>query len=71
MFADIYSAREVNTFGISSADLAQAVEGGLYFDSNEKIVEYIRENAGENDIILVMGAGDINKISETLIGEKE
>lgn len=71
VFADIYSAREVNTFGISSADLAQAVEGGLYFDSNEKIVEYIRENAGENDIILVMGAGDINKISETLIGEKE
>lgn len=71
VFADIYSAREVNTFGISSADLATAVTGGLYFDSTEKIADYLRETARDGDMILVMGAGDIIKLSGILTGENK
>ena len=69
VFADIYSAREVNTFGITSADLAAAVEGAVYFDSFEKITEYLRDHVHAGDLVLTMGAGDVYKISEMLIGE--
>ena len=67
IFADIYSAREVNTSGITSADLARAVPGALYFDSFSDIVSYLRENARPGDLVLTMGAGDVYKIGEMLL----
>lgn len=71
IFADIYSARETNTFGVSSSDLAQAVPGALYFDSFEKIVDYIKETAHAGDLVLTMGAGDVYKIGEMFLGEEK
>ncbi|MCI8331924.1 MAG: UDP-N-acetylmuramate--L-alanine ligase [Clostridiales bacterium] len=70
IFADIYSAREVNTSGITSADLAEAVPGAVYFDSFEKIVHYVQQNAGAGDLVLTMGAGDVYKIGEMLLQEE-
>lgn len=70
IFADIYSAREVNTSGITSADLAEAVPGAVYFDSFEKIVHYVRQNAEAGDFVLTMGAGDVYKIGEMLLQEE-
>ena len=70
IFADIYSARESNTFGVSSGDLAKAVGAkAIYLPSFEEIAEFLRENAHSGDVVLTMGAGDVYKIGEMLTPE--
>ncbi len=66
IFADIYAAREINTTKISSEDLAGKVAGALYFDSFEKIAGYLKENVSEGETVIIMGAGDVNKICDLL-----
>lgn len=62
IFADIYAAREKNLFGITSKALADATPNGMYVGDFEKISEYLKNNIKENDLILIMGAGDIIKL---------
>lgn len=67
IFADIYAARETDTLGVSSKLLADmAGENALYIDSFEAIADYLRQNAETGDLILTMGAGDVNKIAYML-----
>ena len=67
IFADIYAAREVNTTGISSKMLADKIPGAVYIESFEKIAAYLEENVKEGDTVIVMGAGDIIKLSDLLV----
>lgn len=70
IFADIYAARETNTFGVSSEDLAKAVgKNASYLPSFEAIADFLRENARKGDLILTMGAGDVYKIGKMLNNE--
>ena len=67
ILADIYAARETDTLGVSSEQLAKDVgDNALWFDSFEKIADYLRANAKEGDIILTMGAGNITNLSKLL-----
>lgn len=66
LLADIYAARETNTYGVSSAQLAQRIPGAEALGSFEEIADKVREEADENTIVLVMGAGDIIKVSDLL-----
>ena len=65
--AEIYAAREHNTLGISSADLAQHIPGCRFFPDFGQIEEALRETARPGDIILTVGAGDVYKIGEHLV----
>ena len=65
--AEIYAARETNTLGISSADLAKQIEGSLFFPSFAEIESSLRAAARPGDIILTVGAGDVYKIGENLV----
>lgn len=65
--AEIYAARETNTLGISSADLAAKIDGSLFFSTFEEIENSLRAAARPGDIILTVGAGDVYKIGENLI----
>jgi len=67
IFAEIYAAREKNTFGISSKDLADKIDGALFIDSFEKIAEYVKKNAKEGDLVVSMGAGDVFKVHQLLL----
>ena len=62
IFADIYAAREKNEYGISSKDLADALENGKYLGDFDSITDYLKETIKENDLLLIMGAGDIINI---------
>ena len=64
--ADIYAAREKNTFGISGKDIADQLDGGEYYPSFEQIEARVREIAQPNDLIITMGAGNINCIGPKL-----
>ena len=62
ILADIYAAREQNTYGISSKEIADKLDGGEYYDSFEKIEARLKEIAQPNDLILTMGAGNVYQI---------
>ena len=67
IFADIYAAREVNTTGVSTKQLAEhigekAVWGGD-FDQCAKLLE---NSLKKGDVGIVMGAGDVYKVFEYL-----
>lgn len=68
IFAEIYAAREKNTFGISSKDIADKIEGAMYIPVFEDIASYLLENAEKGDLIVTMGAGDIFKLHKMLLG---
>lgn len=63
----IYAAREQNTIGIYSSDIAKEVPGAVSFDTFDEIADYLRKNAGPNDLVLTMGAGNINTVGPMLI----
>ena len=67
VLAEIYAAREQNTLGISSKDLAEKIPGSVYCPTLEKVTEKLRELARPGDIILTVGAGDIYLAGEALV----
>ncbi len=71
ILADIYAARETDTLGISSADLAvEAKQLGTdshYFPSFAEIEAFLRENCKSGDLLITMGAGDIVTVGEDLL----
>lgn len=72
LLADIYAAREKNTIGISSKDLQQEIlklgTECQYFPTFDEIENYLLENCEPGDLLITMGAGDVVKIGENLLG---
>ncbi len=68
LLAEIYAAREQNTGAISSAMLAERVERATFFPTFRELESVLRDLARPGDIILTVGAGDIYKIGESLVG---
>ncbi len=57
----IMGSREINTYGISSEDLAKGLKDVCIVDGFQNIADKIIETAKENDIVITMGGGDIYK----------
>ena len=68
---DIYAAREKNTYGISSKDLADRIcslgKDAKYIPDFDECVNYLKSNVKENDIVLTQGAGTVTEIGPMLI----
>lgn len=67
ILAEIYSARETNTVGISSNDIVECVPNSLHFDSFEEIIKTLKWLAAPGDLILTVGAGNVYRIGEELV----
>ena len=67
VLAEIYAARERNTVGISSRDLADRIPGSVYCETLPDVTKYLRTVAQEGDVILTIGAGDIFRAGEALL----
>ena len=71
-FADIYAAREQNTFGVSSEGLAKTIgDRAEYCGSFSRVAEALKRDAQEGDLVIVMGAGDIYKVYDLLKLQKD
>ena len=70
ILAEIYAARERNTIGISSKDLAAEIPGSVYCQTLQEVTSLLREEAQPGDMILTVGAGDIFRAGEALLNEK-
>ena len=73
VLADIYAARETDTLGVSSRDVADRIEKlgtkAHYIPSFDEIETFILENCMNGDLLITMGAGDIVKVGEKLLGQ--
>ena len=66
LFADIYAARETDDCGVSSKMLADAV-GGIYLPSFEAIADWLKKNCTGNDLIMILGAGNIINLGAMIV----
>ena len=71
VLAKIYPARETDDLGISSHTLAEKIEQlghpCLCLDSFEEIEEYLLKNCQSDDLVITMGAGNINEVGKKLV----
>ncbi|MCR5799020.1 MAG: UDP-N-acetylmuramate--L-alanine ligase [Lachnospiraceae bacterium] len=72
VLSDIYAAREKNTIGITSRDLMQKlIDAGkecYYFPTFDEIENFLLQNCSQSDLLITMGAGDIVKVGEHILG---
>lgn len=68
---DIYAAREINTYNISSKDLVTKIsefgKHAIYLPDFTSCVSYLKENVKPDDIILTLGAGTVTEIGDLLL----
>jgi len=69
LLAEIYAARERNTIGISSKDLAAQIPGSIYCPTLADVTAQLRSIARPGDLVLTVGAGDIYTAGEALLRE--
>lgn len=71
VLADIYSARETDTLGISSETLLEELKklgsSCYYFDSFKKIEDFLFAHCINDDLLITMGAGDVVNIGESML----
>ena len=73
ILAEIYSAREQNTYGVSSKDIASRINAHgtpcAYYPSFEEIEDVLLCSLKEGDLLITMGAGDVYEIGDRLLKE--
>lgn len=73
VLADIYASREKDPGDISSKDLQRELvslgKDVYYFPSFDEIENFLLENCINDDLLITMGAGDIVKVGESLLGQ--
>ena len=70
----IYAAREKNDSSINSEMLAEEIkknnQTAICFNNFSEIEKYIIANTDKNNVVITIGAGDVYKISDSLIVSK-
>ena len=71
---DIYAAREKNPGDISSQDIVnlmrKAGKETLYMSDFNDIASYLKANCSSGDLVITMGAGNVNQIASILLENK-
>ncbi len=71
IIADIYAAREKDTGLVSAKDLAEKIAAlgtdAFYLPSFDDIETYLLKNCKKNDLLITMGAGNVDSIGNDLI----
>ncbi|MBQ9415654.1 MAG: UDP-N-acetylmuramate--L-alanine ligase [Clostridia bacterium] len=73
MMDDVYAAREDNVYGVTSEMVARSLgQKGMYPGTRDKIAECLSTLPSKGDVIVIMGAGNIEDIFKILpLDEKE
>lgn len=71
IFLPIYAAREENISGVSSRELAvkslEYISESSYKETISQAAAELRKTLTENDVLVVMGAGDVTELAKELI----
>ncbi len=71
ILTDIYAAREINTFEVSSKDIVDRIDAmgrkAYYIENFDDIIEFLKRNVKPDDIVITQGAGTITKLGHELV----
>jgi UDP-N-acetylmuramate--alanine ligase len=76
VLADIYAAREVNTYGVSSRDILKRLKmrgcEAFYIptaETFEALEKFLLKKCIDGDLLITMGAGNVLEVGEHLLGQ--
>lgn len=67
VLTEIMGSREKNTYNIYSKDLAEKIEGCVWFPTFDEVAQYVADNAESGDLIITLGCGDVYKVANLII----
>lgn len=69
LIMDIYPSREIDTGLVNSKQLVEAIDNlkVRYLPKDEDIEKYLKGKSGSYDVLLFLGAGDIDKSARSLV----
>ena len=68
VLADIFSARETDTLGVSSEDIVKRIEGAMYIPKLSDCFGFFEKELREGDVFIACGAGNVNTVARKLAG---
>lgn len=71
ILAPVYAARETDTLGISSKQLAERLPHGEYYETFAEVEARLKELARPGDLILTVGAGNLYQVAERLASAED
>ncbi len=69
VLSEIMGSREKNTYNIFSKDLAEKIEGCVWFDTFDEIADHVCSIAKEGDLIITLGCGDVYKAAKKILAK--
>lgn len=60
-------SREKNTYNIYSKDLAEKIDGCVWFPTFEEVAKYVVDNVREGDLVITTSCGDVYKVADMMI----
>ncbi|MBC8570085.1 UDP-N-acetylmuramate--L-alanine ligase [Zongyangia hominis] len=67
VLSEIMGSREKNTYNIFAKDLADKIDGCVWFPEFPEIAEYVMSHAEEGDLVITLGCGDVNKCAKMML----
>lgn len=67
VMTEIMGSREVNTYDVYTAQLADKIPGSVWFNTFEEVADFVLQNAKAGDLVLTLGCGDIYKAAKIMI----
>lgn len=67
VMTEIMGSREKNTYNIYTKDLAAKIDGSVWFDTFQKVADYLRQNVEPGDLVITLGCGDVYKIAKMIL----
>lgn len=66
VLTEIMGSREKNTYNIYAKDLADKIDGCVWYSTFEEVAQYVADNAESGDLVITLGCGDVYKVAEML-----
>jgi UDP-N-acetylmuramate--alanine ligase len=66
LMLDVYAAGEQNVSGVEGSDLAHQIPNASYVGDFSTATSALDDLVGPDDLVLLMGAGDIRKLGDEL-----
>ncbi len=67
VLTEIMGSREKNTYNIYAKDLAEKIDGCVWFPTFEQVARYVADNVKSGDLVITTSCGDVYKVADRLI----
>ncbi len=67
VMTEIMGSREINTYNVYTAQLAERIPNSVWFNTFDEVADYVLRNAEAGDLVLTLGCGDIYKAAKMMI----